>query len=204
MTVTGVVELDKRRSKVFLDGEFAFVLYKGELRTYHIKKDTELSVEQYQQIMTELLPKRAKLRAMNLLTNRAYTESKLRQKLQDGYYPMVVIQKAIDYVKSFGYVDDHSYAMEYITYHAESMNRQQMEIKLMQRGISKEQISCAFDTFYEENGTIDEIDQINRLLVKKHYNCNTMNAEEQYKIKAMLYRKGFSSDNISKAMDAFT
>ena len=38
-----VVELDKKRSKVFLDGEFAFVLYKGELRDYKIKVGNELA-----------------------------------------------------------------------------------------------------------------------------------------------------------------
>ena len=35
-TVTKIEDLDKKRSKVYLDEEFAFVLYKGELSQYHI------------------------------------------------------------------------------------------------------------------------------------------------------------------------
>ena len=29
--ITAIEELDKKRCKIYLDGEFAFVLYKGEL-----------------------------------------------------------------------------------------------------------------------------------------------------------------------------
>ena len=67
MLVTQVTELSKSRSKVYIDQEFAFVLYKGELRLYHIKEGQQLSEEDYRTIMQEVLPKRAKLRAMNLL-----------------------------------------------------------------------------------------------------------------------------------------
>ena len=43
MIVTDIVELDKKRSKIFIDGEFSFVLYKGELRDYSIREGHELS-----------------------------------------------------------------------------------------------------------------------------------------------------------------
>ena len=43
MLVTQVTELSKSRSKVYIDQEFAFVLYKGELRLYHIKESDRTS-----------------------------------------------------------------------------------------------------------------------------------------------------------------
>ena len=51
MLVTQVTELSKSRSKVYIDQEFAFVLYKGELRLYHIKESEELRPEDYRTIM---------------------------------------------------------------------------------------------------------------------------------------------------------
>ena len=69
MIVTGIEEMTKSRSRVSIDGEFAFVLYKGELRHFHLREGNELREEDYREITTELLPKRAKLRAMNLLAN---------------------------------------------------------------------------------------------------------------------------------------
>lgn len=204
MIVTDIVALDKKRSKIYLDEEFAFVLYKGELRSYKIIVNEILSDTYYQEIMTEVLPKRAKLRAMNLLTKRAYTEGKLRRKLQDGLYPEEIIEDALEYVKSFGYVDDLEYAKEYITYNSVGMNKQQIEQKLLQRELSKDVIAKAFEAFYENEGVIDEIEQINRILEKKHYDKELMSPQKQQQIKSMLYRKGFHSDNILKAMTAFT
>ena len=37
MEITAVEPLDKRRSKIFLEEKIAFVLYRGELRTYQIE-----------------------------------------------------------------------------------------------------------------------------------------------------------------------
>ena len=53
MLVTQVTELSKSRSKVYIDQKFAFVLYKGELRLYHIKEGEELRTEDYRTIMQE-------------------------------------------------------------------------------------------------------------------------------------------------------
>ena len=67
MKVSDIVELDKKRVKVYIDGEYAFVLYKGELRDYGVKLGEVISDENYEAIISELLPKRATKRAMNLL-----------------------------------------------------------------------------------------------------------------------------------------
>ena len=67
MRVTKIEELSKARCKIFIEQEFAFVLYKGELRLYRIREDEEITQADYQEIMEKVLPKRAKLRAMNLL-----------------------------------------------------------------------------------------------------------------------------------------
>ena len=81
MIISDIIEFDKKRSKVYIDGEFAFLLYKGELRDYNIKINNELSESAYEMITKELLPKRAIKRAMNLLQKKDYTEKKLRDKL---------------------------------------------------------------------------------------------------------------------------
>ena len=75
MTVTKVEELTKAKYRVELDGEFAFVLYKKELSRFGIEEDEELPEETYQKIRKDVILKRAKLRAMHLLTDMARTES---------------------------------------------------------------------------------------------------------------------------------
>ena len=117
MTVTKIEEVTKAKCRIEIDQEFAFVLYKGELRMYHIREGEELDPAIYEEIVGKLLPKRATMRTMNLLKSRPYTEYQLRQKLSMGGYPQDAQEEAISYVKSYHYIDDRQYAMDYIEYH---------------------------------------------------------------------------------------
>ena len=56
MIVTGISEMSKSRVRIEIDGEFAFVLYKGELRVYGIKDGNELAREHYETLTQEVLP----------------------------------------------------------------------------------------------------------------------------------------------------
>ena len=109
MQITDIKSVSKTKFKVYLDGQFAFTLYKGELFRYRIQEDGELSEEVYQEIREKVVLKRAKLRAMHLLNDMDRTESQLRTKLLNGDYPADIADEAIAYVKSFGYINDESY-----------------------------------------------------------------------------------------------
>ena len=200
MIVTEIEEISKSRCKIFLDGEFAFALYKGELSAYQIKKGKEITKEAYRELTTQVLPKRAKLRAMNLLKARAYTEAELRKKLRQGFYAENFIQGALDYVKSYGYVDDLAYAMEFIRYRAESLSKKQIQNKLLQKGIAQEIIGNAFLECEEEGTFIAEIQQISAYLEKKQYCPEQCDFKEKQKLVAALYRKGFSINSINQVM----
>ena len=60
MFITDIIPIDKKRVKVYLDNEFAFVLYKGELRLYNISVGEEMPNEVFDKISDEILLKRAK------------------------------------------------------------------------------------------------------------------------------------------------
>ena len=200
--VTKIEELDKKRSKIYINQEFAFVLYKGEIRQYKIKIENEIDNHTYNVIRDEILPKRAKKRCLNLLQKRPYTECKLREKLVEGYYTQDIIEEAIHYVKSFHYIDDYEYACQYIFYHKESETRKKIEEKLMIKGISKEILNQAFDDSYDDAEEQQEIElqQAKKFLEKKKYNPETMDWKEKQKIYAYLARKGITSSIIRKVM----
>lgn len=202
MKITRVEELSKSRSKVYIDQEFAFVLYKGELRLYHIREGEELSAEDYRTIMEEILPKRAKLRAMNLLKNREYTTSQLRSKLAQGFYPEAVIEQALAYVASYHYTDDLRYAVSFITYNEEIKSRKRIEQDLLAKGISKENIARAWNDWEEQGGVQNEQKMIQKLLEKKHFDLENADYKEQQRIYGFLMRKGFNAEQIRKALHA--
>lgn len=200
MRVTQIVELSKTRSKVYIEQEFAFVLYKGELRLYHVCEGEEIAEDAYRTIMEEVLPKRAKLRAMNLLQSREYTTAQLRSKLQQGFYPAAVIEQALEYVASFHYTDDLRYAVDYITYQESNKSRRRIEQDLLTKGIARDVIGQAWSKWQEQGGMQDEVAMIKELLSKKRYQPENADYKEQQKLYAFLLRKGFSAEAIRKAM----
>ena len=200
MFVTQISLISKSRYRVYLDGQFAFVLYKGELRQFQIKVDQELSEEIYQHIMTQILPKRAKLRSMNLLQSKDYTRKQLEDKLEQGEYPEECIKEAIAYVESYGYIDDRRYARDFIEYNLRNKSKKRIETDLMRKGIAQDVICRAFGELEDLGVEQDELAMACELLNKKKYCANMATIQEQQKMYGFLYRKGFQPDTIRKAL----
>lgn len=200
MRVTRIEELTKSRSKVYIDGEFAFVLYQGELRLYHMREDEDLEEKDYRAVMEQVLPKRARLRAMNLLKNREYTTAQLRDKLEQGLYPPQVIEEALAYVASFHYTDDVRYALQYITCHEENRSRRRIEQDLSAKGISRETLRAAWEKYESLGGKQDEEKMAHRLLEKRGFRPDTADYAERQKQAAFLMRKGFSGECIRRVL----
>jgi regulatory protein len=200
MIVTQMIGISRARYKVYVDGQFAFILYKGELREFGIEEEKEISESCYQQIMTQVLPKRAKKRALNLLESRDYTSGQLREKLRQGDYPQACIDEAIDYVESYGYVDDLRYAKDFITYHLEHKSRTRIGQDLMRKGIGRDIIEAAFEELEQSGTGQDETAMIVKLLEKKKYDVRTASKQDKQRMYGFLYRKGFHTDAISRAL----
>lgn len=133
MTITEITAINKARYRVTLDEGKHFILYRGELRRFQMKQGGELSEENYESIFQEILPKRAKLRCMNLLKTKDYTRRQLEDKLKQGEYPAEIIEDAIAYVESYGYVDDERYVRNYIEYYMQARSRKRIENDLRRK-----------------------------------------------------------------------
>lgn len=196
MVVTSITEVSKAKWKIDVDYDFAFVLYKGEIRKYHLKVNEDISEETYREIVDEVLTKRAKLRCLNLLQSRDYTTQQLRTKLQQGLYPQDVIEKAIEYVTGYRYLDDIRYAKSYIHYASQSKSRRQIELELLRKGVSKQDIQTAYEYSEESDMVVSEEELVRTYIEKKRYNRAEATPVEYRKMMNFLYRKGFSMDII--------
>ena len=200
MIVTQLAEMGKGRYKVYIEERPAFALYRGELNRLGIREGEEITQECLREIREEILPLRAKKRAMNLLQKREYTAASLREKLRDGEYPEECIEEAIAYVESYGYVDDLRYARDFIVYNMERKSRMRIEQDLMRKGICKDTIRAVFEELEEDGMRQDEVSMIRSLLEKKKYDANTADGQEKQRMYAFLYRKGFHADAINRAL----
>ena len=133
---------------------------------------------------------------MHLLEQMDRTEQQLREKLKQGGYPQACIDLALEYVKSFHYVDDYRYACTYINYRQDRMSRYQLKVKLYGKGVSGELIDRALEECYEG----DEQDQIIRLLEKKKFDAQNSDQKEFTRVYQYLMRRGFRSNDVLRAM----
>ena len=200
MTVTEIKEISKSKVQIMIDNEFAFVLYKGELRSYHLKEHQEIEIDVYEELMRVVLPKRAKLRAMNLLKARAYTTKQLRDKLKDGGYPLQIIEEALSYVSSYGYLNDERYTEEYIEYHKETKSRTQIMQALIRKGIPMQVFEEMWEKCMADEERNLEEEQILAWMKKKNFNPAEADFVEKQKFSAFLYRKGFQIDSIRSVL----
>ena len=200
MRVTQMTEVSKSRVRVSTDEEYTFVLYKSELRRFHICEGEEIEETALCAITDEILPKRAKLRAMNLLKDRDYTVKQLHDKLKISGYPEQIIAQALDYVESFRYTDDLRYAVNFIRSHAQDRSRRRIEQDLLGRGIEKEILESAWAEWEGEGGNQDEQAMIQSLLRKKGFDSETAQPKERQRIYGFLMRKGFSGEQVRRAL----
>lgn len=200
MIVTQLTDMGKGRYKVYIEERPAFVLYRGELNRLGIREGEEITEETLREIREEILPLRAKKRAMNLLQKREYTSATLREKLRDGEYPEDCIEEAVAYVASYGYVDDLRYARDFIVYNLDRKSRMRIEQDLMRKGICKDMVRAVFEELEEEGTRQDEASMVRSLLEKKKYDARTADGQEKQRMYAFLYRKGFHADVINKAL----
>lgn len=201
MIVTDITDMDKKRKKVYLDGEYAFALYNSEIYRYNIEVGEELGEDAYRELDEEIIPKRVKARTLYILKASLKTEKQLRDKLTDGGYAPRYADIGIDYAKSFGYIDDYRYAQYFVENSCKGRSRRDIEQRLYRRGIDKSIICDVLDELRPGSG--DDIEAVWSALRKKSVTRDNI-AELDYNRKVRLYaylmRKGFSAEVIGRVL----
>ncbi len=196
MEITKIQALTKQKYRIFLDGESAFAVYKGELSRYHLEEGAVLPPEVYEELVNRVLKKRATLRAMHILERTDKTEAQLRRKLEESEYPKEAVESAIAYVTSYGYLDDRRYAEHYIEWKKQGKGKARLKMELVQKGISREII----EEVLESTDFGETREMIRQIILKKRKTDISMNEKEKQRIYGFLMRKGFSSSDILAVM----
>ena len=151
----------------------------------------------------ELLIK-GKKRALRLLERKDYSRKELSDKLIRDGYAEELVEKIIEYVDSYHYLDDSRVAGSYIRSRMGYKSKRELEYMLKQKGISEEEIDSAMEENYKNDDNIPQEEvAIRKFLQKFHIDEESvfeLSFDEKQKIAAKLYRKGFSSEKIRKIL----
>lgn len=195
MRVVEISETRGKKYKVLFEDTSVVFLYKKELSEYGLVPGKEITEDTLLQIKKMLIV-RAKKRVLFLLERMDRTERSLRQKLTLDGYSEDIIEEAISYAKSFHYIDDSRYASNYIELHAKEAGRKKLKYDLLQKGISNDIV----DSLLEES-SIDETEQIENILQKKHYDAEFATDAQKRKMYGYLIRRGFRNSDIYEILD---
>ena len=134
--------------------------------------------------------------ATDLLEHQDHSEARLRQKLKIRKYSDEDINKTIETLKKYNYINDEracSYQFD-IMYHSDKYSMRQIYAKLLTLGFKEELIDKFKPEDYEDHEEIAAI-----CLLKSRFKKPT----EIKKMQQFLYTKGFDYSVITSAVDKF-
>lgn len=198
MYITRIEKSNGKRYRVYSEDGYLFSLYGKELKRYNIEENTDLDDSLISEIYDEVIFKRAKERALYLLDRQSYSESGIKRKLVSGGTPEHIVDKVIEFLKKYNYLDDELYVSIYVESYIKKKSIRQIYNDLQHKGIDKQLI----DEYFESNSDAEDyerdcfISQYNRYIKGK----NLADPAIKQKVFRYFYGKGFSVCLIEETM----
>lgn len=150
----------------------------------------------------EQLRNRCRERCLYLITASEKTESRLREKLRrSGKYDAEIIDETMNFLKEYGYLDDRRYARQLIAYYEGTKSLREIEQKLCQRGVSRQDIREVIAAYRAEGDSEEtELAALRHLIRKKCRRQEMPDEAARRKLFAALLRKGFSYELVERAL----
>ena len=176
--------------------EEGIYLYPGEIRKQKLADGDRISEETFCRLREEYAVPRARKRALGILVKKDCTEQELREKLAASLNDSFSVERALDFVKEQGYVNDENYAKEYLYYKKERKSYRQIRMELSRKGIA----GHILDALFEEAGSQEEED-IRPHVIKYIRKFPELDAVAVRKTCAHFYRKGYPAGLIRKILE---
>ena len=197
MIISRLEEIGKKQVRLFFDEEKYCLLYHNEIRRLGLREQEEVDQKVFAEL-NALLLHRAKLKAMSLLKYQDRTKKELKERLARLEFPEFIIEDAVSYVESFGYINDEAYIRRYMEYKAPSKSRLQIQRELQQKGVSIPLLESVWEEYeYQEEDILEE--QLQKRIRQKGP-VTDGNFQKNY---GYFARKGFSSNLILNLLQKY-
>jgi len=190
------IEIQKRnkeRVNLFLDGEYALSLSAELVYKEGLKTNDEIDSDKLKILAERENFIRCKESALRTIEKTYKTEKEVRDKLKLKGYEDNSINKSIEFLKEYNFVNDDNYTKIFIRDKLNSVGSQKIKYTLIQKGIEKEIIEEELSNLNKENEKNVALN-----IAKKKLNIIKNKENDNYKISGKLYRylisKGYGYD----------
>ena len=188
------------RVNIFINGEFAFGC-SSELVYYHsLAKGKEVDLNELNTIVKEDNYITGKTRALKYLETSLRSSYQVKVYLEKYEYEEDIIDRVIDFLKEYGFINDDYYAKAFVTENIKKQGKNNIKYKLLQKGISEDIIVKNLERISNK----DEEEIAFKLAEKKaNILCKSETDIKKIKMKlnTFLLSKGYSYDIIKSVID---
>jgi regulatory protein len=187
------IKPSKEKCTITVEGNEHVIAYEIALR-YKLKKGISITLDEYKTILEESDIILCKVYLYKMLDRYLKTEKGYRDKLYQVGYHKKAVENAIKSAKSYGYIDDTKFCENYIYQYKnkKGINRLRQELKL--KGVANELLNKIFETYKTSEEAIDN-------LCNKYMKTKEKDFANKQKLYRHLVSKGFSYEDVSKAVD---
>lgn len=198
MLITAIEPRRKAMSALYLDGEFVMNLDTRTLIENRFDVGKEIDDEDLHEIINLSNERRAKEKALWLISYRDHSKKELTDKIKRTCDEESA-EKAVERMEELGLVNDEAYARRYARklLYSKHMSKNAAVFELSRKGIDKELAQEIL-----ENTEVDERDQIRQVIDKKYRNLS----DEKIKRRAVaaLQRLGYRWDDIRSVLEEYS
>lgn len=201
VTKIEVQKKNKERVSIFVDGNYGFSLHAELVYKYHIKVGMDLEPSFINEIAKVEEQKKANNYALTLLSKSFKTEKQIKDKMKLKGFEEEYINKAIDMMKDYGYINDTRYATSYVsdTVAFTKMGKNKIKNKLYEKGVDKDTINDVLNDLVDDD---QQFEAALALASKKFKSLKEPDKRKKnQKLTSFLQYRGFSFDIIKKVLN---
>lgn len=186
MNIITKIELGKRnkeRVNIYIDYEYAFSINMELVYKFGLKEKQEIDKEKLIKIAISENFSKCKEVALNTVERSYKTEKEIRDKLFLKDFDEDTIEKTIQFLKEYKFIDDSKFVKMYVKDHIKNQGQNKIKYTLIQKGIDKSLIDEALEE-------IDRDDEFNVAftLCEKKYLSLAKRENDEFKIKNKIIR----------------
>ena len=194
MRITAIEPRRRQLSALYLDGEFVMNLDTQTLLDCRFDVGREIDDEELRDIIERSSERRAKEKALRLISYRDHSRRELQQKIARTC-DADAAEKAVERMEELGLINDESFARQYAQklIFGKKMSKRAALLELSRKGIDKETAEAALDEI-----EVDSREQIRAVIEKKYRDIG----DEKTKRRAVaaLQRLGYGWDDIKAVL----
>ncbi|MCH5303485.1 MAG: RecX family transcriptional regulator [Ruminococcus sp.] len=198
MIITDIVPKRKRLSALYIDGEFALKIDSETLITSPFSVGSEITDEQLKELIDASGEKRAKEKALWLLSSRDHSKRELETKIRKTS-DSESAKKAVERMEELGLVNDEKFARRYAEelINIKHLSLKGAKYKLLEKGIDRDLADEILEEMpFEPREHIE-------LLIEKKYKKYLSDEKGRRKTIAALQRLGYSWSDINAVMNNY-